>query len=424
MTYNKRNWVNNNKILRGGIYDRVGTPLATSTIDEKKKQARTYLFPKSYAHIIGYNSQIYAQTGLENSYNDLLSGKDPISKTVNLIASQPKGADLTISIDNELQQTAYKAMSDKVGSLVALNPYTGEILAMVSTPSFDINEEELTQNWNKYAEDEDKPFFSRATNGLYQPGSTFKTITGTSYLENIGMPPKYDDTGSSIIGNKEFKNYGGHRYGIVNFYNAFAKSSNTAFATWGSALGGDKLRATAEKFGFNKSYKFDIPLSVSKFPNKAMSLPDIAASSIGQWKVQATPLEMAKIAGIVANGGYDISPYLVQYATASNGTIAYQHIMLNEKKVMTDYSNKRMKTAMEDVVKYGTGSGARVAGIQIAGKTGTAENEVPGKEHAWFIGYAPADNPKIAFAIIHEYSGNAGSSLASVVNKIVAEYLK
>ena len=424
MSYNKRNWASNNNVLRGGIYDRVGTPLATSTRDANKNQKRKYPFAKSYAHIIGYNSQVYSQTGLENTYNDLLSGKDPISKTVNIIAEQARGADLTLTIDNNLQQVAYKAMGDKVGSIVALNPYTGEVLAMVSTPSFNINEEELTQNWNKYINNKNNPFFSRATNGLYQPGSTFKTVVGTSYLENLGIPNDYNDTGKITIHGKDFKNYGNHKYGKVNFFSAFAKSSNTAFATWGSKLGGTKLRETAEKFGFNKPDKFDIALSTSKYPDKKMDLADVAASSIGQWEVQATPLQMAKVASIVANGGINISPYLVEYAKASNGTTAYQHTSKNRSRVMTTDTNRKMKKAMSAVVEYGTGTGAGIAGITAAGKTGTAENEKSRQEHAWFIGYAPADNPKIAFAILHEYSGKTGASLVPIANKLIAEYFK
>jgi peptidoglycan glycosyltransferase len=409
---NRRLWVQEENTLRGSIYDASGVVLAKTVTNEKNEQVRTYPYGSLYAHVIGYNSAIYGKSQLESAFNDLLLGKNAFSTIINMGGLSEVGFDLTLTIDHDVQQAAANRLGKRNGAAVAINPRTGEILAMVSSPSFDPNDSALIQNWAKINDDENAPFLARATSGLYPPGSTFKIVTSSAILSEKLDNMTFNDTGSTTIDGKVFKNYKNKSMGKLDLARAFSLSSNVAFCEWGAALGGAKLYEKAAAFGFEKAVSLDIPAAKSRFPQKDMSATDSAAAAIGQWDILATPLQMAKVAGVIANDGVDMPNNLVKKATNSMGLIMYEAKKSAGTRVIPTEDAAKIKDMMVQTVKSGTATSVSISGVTVAGKTGTAENEKQGKEHAWFVGFAPAVNPQIAVAVIVEYSGGTGSELA------------
>ena len=405
--YNLRNVADENAVLRGNIYDRNGVVLASSKINSDGTQTRNYPFGALYSGVIGYNSPIYGKSGLEKSYNNDLLGKG------NILGLQPtQGNALYLTIDNNLQQIAQAQLGQRKGAVVAINPQTGEILALADYPNFDPNEIQLENSWQDLVENQDSPFLNRALNGLYQPGSTFKIITTAAILANGGGNETFKDTGSTNIDGKVFTNYHSESYGNVDLAKAFAMSSNVAFCTWGSEVGGTNLRNMAMNFGFEGSMDIGIPVTSSSFPQKSMSLADVAAASIGQWNILATPIEMARAAGIIANGGRDVNLHLVDRVVNKDGGIVQKNSDGMGKQVIDSGIASQIKDLMIGVVKSGTATNAAISGVQVAGKTGTAENAIKNKEHAWFVAFVPADNPTIAVAVCLENAGQTGSVAA------------
>jgi len=404
-------------IVRGSILDRNGAILAVSP----DKTSRLYPYKNLYSHVIGYNSLIYQKSRLEAQYNDFLNGKDEIATLFNFITPE-YGFDLQLTIDHELQQLAHDQLGNRNGAIVALDPNTGEILAMVSKPDFDPNDSALESNWSALTENESSPLLSRTTGGLYAPGSVFKIITSAAAIEKGLEKQIFNDTGTLNVGGKEFKNAGGVAHGKLTLKEAFAKSSNYAFCTLGTQLADSELRTMSEKFGFNKPQNFDLSTETSVFPEKNMTDTDRAASAIGQWEILATPLQMAVVGSIIANGGNEVTPYLLDNAvTRSSGTVFkhYQEAELN--RVISQTTANTIRDMMIETVKSGTGRNAAINGITVAGKTGTSENERKNQNHAWFVCFAPAENPKIALAIVLEYSGGSGGDLAAPIAKRIME---
>ena len=419
-TYNKRQWEDEKFVKRGSIYDRDGEVLAETIVDGDNR-IRKYPKGKLYSHIIGYYSKVYGKSLLEMSYDRELLGHGDINISFNELRS---GYDLNLTIDHTLQSYAYDQLAGRDGAVVAIEPSTGKILAMVSYPDFDPSTESLEENWKYIVEREDSPLLARATGGLYAPGSTYKIVTAATAYSAGYSGRTFTDDGIFEVDDLEVENYGGEVLGDLTLKTAFEKSSNDVFCTLGYELGAENVKNAAESFGINKDIPSDIPMAKSRIEYKKMTNSDAALVSIGQGQLLMTPLHVAMMGATVANDGKMMKPYLVNSITTASG------ISLGETKPETIYQPLSTMAAdyldelMIGVVKNGTGRSAQISGITVAGKTGTAENETD-KDHAWFVGYAPAENPKIAVAVILEYDGNTGGkNAAPIARNIMSKYLK
>lgn len=417
-SYNKRQWESEQQVQRGEIYSQDGVLLAETEIDG---DARIRKYPKGrlYSHIIGYCSQVYGKTQLEMSHDDDLIGKGTISLTLNEIKH---GNNLNLTINNELQEYAYEQLDGRDGAIVAMEPTTGQILAMVSLPDF--NPETIEKDWPSMMEDENSPFLARATQGLYPPGSTYKIVTAAGVYDNGMTTETFDDEGLFKKDDVTVYNYNKESFGKLDIKTAFEVSSNYVFCTLGYEMGADAVKAEAEKFGVNKSFEFDIPVSQSQIQYKKMTDLDGALVSIGQGGLVMTPLHVAMMASTVANNGKMMKPYIVETVTTENGTVIGQ----TKPSVLYDSIGTACADYIEDmmigVVEEGTGTGAQISGITVAGKTGTAENETD-KDHAWFVGYAPVENPTICVAVVLENAATSGGkSAVPIAKNIIRKFLK
>ncbi|WP_353097784.1 penicillin-binding transpeptidase domain-containing protein [Tissierella praeacuta] len=413
--YNKRLWINEESILRGSIFDRNGKTLAYSEkIDDIYK--RYYIYGRLYSHIIGYSYREYGKSGLELQYNNTLlniNENATINEIKNIVAPTTEGNSIKLTIDHELQSKARTLLKGKKGSIVAMNPSTGEVYAMVSLPDFDVSN--LKEDWKAITENTDSPLVNRATQGLYPPGSTFKLITTIAALNTANFDTSYNCTGSTKINGYVFKDYQGSAHGNIDLRQALIKSCNTYFTTKSIGIGKDRLGNTAEKFMINNNIPFDLPVKNSQFPFKEnLDKTDVAASAIGQGKILVTPLNMALIASGIANDGQIVKPILVKEITSKDNKV----LKKNTTEVLSQGTDmitaNELKDMMIDVVKSGTGKNAKIKNIKVAGKTGTAENS-SGKSHAWFVGFAPADDPKVAVAVILEEEGSTGGKSAAPI---------
>lgn len=418
--YNKRQWEDEKFVKRGSIYDRDGEVLA-ETIINGDERIRKYPKGHLYSHIIGYYSKVYGKSLLEMSYDKELLGHGDISISFNELRS---GYDLNLTIDNDLQSYAYNQLNGRKGAIVALEPSTGKILAMVSYPDFDPSAAALEENWKYIVEREDAPLLARATGGLYAPGSTYKIVTASTAFSAGYAEKAFEDDGAFELPGLKVENYGGKSYGELSLPRAFELSSNDVFCTLGYELGAENVMSSAEAFGVNKDIPMDLPTAKSRIEYKKMSNPDAALVSIGQGQLLMTPLHVAMMGGAIANGGEMMQPYVVDTITTASG------VTLNETRprvlhrAVSSVCAEYLKDLMVGVVERGTGTGARISGISVAGKTGTAENET-NRDHAWFVGFAPADNPQIAVAVLLEYDGGAGgSNAAPIARNIISKYLK
>lgn len=418
--YNKRQWEDERYVVRGSIYDCNGEVLAKTEVNGDER-TRVYPYGHLYSHVIGYYSKVYGKTQLEMKYDKELLGHGDISINFNELRS---GYDLHLTIDNDLQSYAYDQLKGRNGAVVALEPSTGKILAMVSYPDFNPAASALEQNWNSIVERKDSPLLARATNGLYPPGSTYKIATTVAAYNAGYATHTFEDNGSFKLDDFKVENYGGKSYGNIDLKTAFEVSSNAVFCSLGYELGSENILSNAEGFGINKDINIDIPVAKSKIEYKKMSNADAALVSIGQGQLLMTPLHVAMMGASVANNGSMMKPYLVDSITTSSGmtigTAKQESLYMPMSSMCAGYLNE----LMTGVVKEGTGKGAAISGITVAGKTGTAENETD-KDHAWFVGYAPAENPKIAVAVLLEYDGGAGgSNAAPIARNIIKRYLK
>lgn len=395
------------------------------------KFQRRYVDGPLYASITGYYSLYYGRTGIERQYDQVLSGQDDslfIRRVSDLVTGrEPEGATVRLTIRPELQRLAAQQLGDRRGAVVALDPKTGAILAMVNSPSY--NPEPISSVIQKTARDgyekarsgADKPLVSKASADTYPPGSIFKIITAAAYFDQLHKTPA-DLVASPqkmrlpLTVNGELNNFGNASCGAdkITVERALEISCNTAFANMGLQVGGDALRATAEGFGFNEPLE-DLPFQTvrSRFPS-GINEPQTAQSSIGQFDVRATPLQMAIVAAAVANGGVVMRPYVVDSVIASDLRVVDRTAPgpLRERPAVTPQTAAYLNSMMQTVVRSGSGTRAQIPGVAVAGKTGTAQNAVGKPPHAWFIGFAPAADPKIAVAVFVE-GGDGGAAEAT-----------
>lgn len=431
---NKRLWVKRNEVLRGTIFDRNMKPLTKSEKIDQVSQKREYLGGELFAHVLGYVNPTYGITGLENKYDNELMYDDSVSYFDMLLKKKTNdnkvGHGLKVTVDYDIQKAAYDALGNYKGAVVVLNPKTGEILAMVSKPSFDPNN--LENIWKSINDknNKDRPLLNRAVSGLYPPGSSFKMITCISSLENIqGVTnTTFNDNGKLYFNSKySLSNFGGEVLGNLNLKQAFAESSNVVFGGLAVKLGNDKLKATAEKFYFNKDIPADgIVIDDSKFPTiPKTEQGSIAQSGIGQASVLASPMEMAIVASTIANDGVMMEPRLVSDILSNDGSKQIKSVSSKAvANIISKDTAKTLKDYMREVVVSGTGRAAAVSGINVCGKTGTADHAESSTPHSWFVGFAPYEDPQIAFAVIAEDGGQGGVTAAKVASTVIKTALK
>lgn len=412
-SHNRRLWVNEDNIKRGSIYDRNGNILAYSEEDSDGSQYRVYNYGKSASSVTGYSSKTYGKTGIEKSYNKellALSGEN-LSNFRKMVVKNDTGYDVHLSLDQNIQEIVYEYMQDIKGSCVVMNPKTGEVLAIVSNPSYDPNS--VDEDWDDLIQNTDGPLVNRATSGAYRPGSTFKIVTATGLL-NYGLDTSYNDTGVETIQGYDIRNFADQTFGMVNLRSAFVDSINTYFASKTNDLGRDKYMELAEKFMINKDYDFDMDKNKAIIPFDDLNQVDLAMTGFGYGKTQITPLHMAMITSAIANEGKMMQPRLVTKVVDKDGKIIEE----KKEKVLSEVTSVEnaniIRDMMVSVVNEGTGTSAYLDSVQIAGKTGTADKE-NNLLDAWFVGFAPAYDPDIAIALVVEDSDDTGGVVAAPI---------
>ena len=410
---NRRLWLNEDLIHRGSIFDRNENLLVYSQDDGQGKQVRIYNYPLASASVTGYSSKTYGKTGIEKSYNrQLLALSDEnFSQFRKMVVKNDTGNDLHLSLDQHIQNIVYAYLSNYKAACVIMKPSTGEVLAMVSTPTFNPNS--VDADWNNLIQTDDGRLINRTTQGLYRPGSAYKIITATSIIDNK-LNQEYDDTGSEEVQGYEIKNFGDQVFGHLNLRNAFIYSSNTYFAAKSNDLGKEKLAKTSEKYMFNKKYDFDLDVSKSIIPFDDLNKADLAMTGFGYGKTQMTPLHMAMITSAIANEGVMLKPRLVNKITDKEKKTVYEAEDEVLSKVTSKDTAEKIREMMIGVVNEGTGRKAYLDSTQIAGKTGTADKS-DGNLDAWFVGFAPAYEPKLAIALLVEDSQGTGGDIAAPI---------
>src|SRR5579885_1257055 len=409
---------------RGRMLDRNGTVLVESVLQPDGTRVRHYAQP-SLAQTTGYVSTRFGVSGLEQAYNQYLSGSsggDALDAAVdNLLHRSRPGADLVLTIDAQLQQVAAQALGDRPGAVVALDPTTGAVLAMVSAPSYDPGT--IDAQGDALLNDPDKPLLNRATQGLYPPGSTYKIVTATAALDSGKVKPtdRYRCVNGVVIQgfviNCENAPPGQTEW---DFQTAFAFSINATFAqVAANQLGSDLFLRYSRAFGMDAALPFDIETAESRTSHSGGGLDQVllANSGFGQGQLQVTPLQMALIAATVANKGNLPRPYLVQQVRAADGGVIDAHTAENIRRVMSEQTSQTLTQFMLAAVQE-FGGAAGLLNQNIAGKTGTAETGTPGVADSWFVGFAPAQNPRIAVAVIVENGGPGSQAAAPIAGKV------
>ncbi len=429
--YNARMDVFNNRFVRGSILSADGQILAETQVNEDGSEKRVYPYSSLFAHVVGYSTK--GKTGLESAANFYLmeSNMNPVQQVVNEITEvKSLGDNVVTTLDTGLQQVAAEALGNKAGAVVCMDPATGRILAMVSNPGFDPNS--LAEDWDSLVSSENKSgnLVNRGTQGLYPPGSTFKIIMALEYIKE--HPEDYGNF--SYICDGVFTDpdnaeaavhcYGGEVHGEVSLRTAFAESCNAAFAKIGTEINKESLRNLADNLYFNQDLPISISSSRSRFKVNAESDTwTMMQSAIGQGETQMTPLHNLLITAAIANGGVVHEPILLSRVESADGNIVKEFKNGDEKRLMSENEAQILKEYMRTVVEEGTASKLRTDAYQAAGKTGSAEYVEDGetKTHAWFTGFAPLEDPKIAITVLVE-DGETGGRTAAPIARSVLDY--
>ncbi|MFE4967485.1 peptidoglycan D,D-transpeptidase FtsI family protein [Streptomyces sp. NPDC056660] len=418
-----------------------GSARTLSSSDLRYK--RTYKDGKLYAAVTGYASQAYAPTQLEGIYQDLLNGTDSRLKTVMDTVTDQRAdpGNVITTIDPAVQKAGYQALGGKKGAAVAIDPKTGKILAVVSTPSYDpaslTDANTAGTAWKQLNADADKPLTNRALRQPLPPGSTFKLVVAAAALED-GLYANVDDKTESpnpytLPGTTTpLKNESSTApCENASIRTALRYSCNNVFGKMAVDLGQDKVRAMAEKFGFNNA-KQDIPVRAyaSVYPSD-MDKAQTGLSGIGQFDVTATPLQMAMVSAAIANGGKLVSPHMVSQITDSGGDVLKNYDDdTGTEQIVSSGTAEQLQSAMQTVVEQGTGTNAQIAGVTVGGKTGTAQHGENNSKtpYAWFTSYGKSDSTgkEVAVAVLVEQSDAArsevsGNGLAAPVAKAMMQ---
>jgi len=419
-----------------------GKPVASSkATDDRLEYLRQYSDGELYAPATGFYSLVYGSSGIEREASSILSGTDDalfVRRVIDLLTgTSPKGGSVALTLDPQAQKAAFDGLAGRRGAVVAIDPTTGALLALATSPSYDPNllashsPAEVRRNYERLDRKKSRPMLDRALRQTYPPGSTFKIVTSAAALESGRYNPD-----SPVYGGAELDlpqtdvalpNFDGRPCsgGNPTLTDALMFSCNAAFGKIGLELGDDALRAQAEKFGFNQAFEVPMRSVASYFPEDP-NPPQTAQSAIGQFDVRATPLQMAMVAAAVANRGVLMAPYLVQEVQAPDLSVIDSARPREVGTAVSPQTAAELAQMMTAVVDAGTGSNAQIPGVKVAGKTGTAQQGGGRKPHAWFVSFAPSDTEaQVAVAVVIEEGGGAaeisGNQLAAPIARAVME---
>ncbi len=437
------------RVERGRILDRDGVVLSRNRKDANGETYRVYTDP-AMSTVIGYASRQFGTAGLERSFDAELSGlagPDPVADVLRKFGADPYDPqDLRLSLSLELQKAAVAGLGNDRGAVVMLDPSTGEVLALASTPTYDASRiadpDTARRAFARLLDDPAQPLLPRATQGRYVPGSVFKIVTAIAALGSgaitadttFRQQPRAETTGLLVDG---FRVRDGHHPQTddraLDFEEAVEVSCNIYFALAGLRTGGGDLAATAARLGFGEPIPFDLPTAPSQVTSGGGPLPggftdrvELANAAYGQAEVLVTPLQMALVAAAVANDGVLMRPRIVTAMTGKGGT---RQIAPSELRDVIDPGRDAViKAAMERAVEGDLGrlftSGAAIPGVPTAGKSGTAELGGSGEPHSWFIGFAPVDHPRVAIAVVVEQGGRGAERAAPLAGQLMGMALR
>ena len=437
------------KIKRGLIRAADGTVLAANR--QKKVDGQTFYFRRYpqgdlASNIIGYSTQARSRAGLERSLNDYLTGSNGSLRTVlgtkldALAGKTIVGNSVTLTIDPELQRVAQRALAGNCGAAVALDPSTGAVLAMATSPGYDANQVERNYRQILRRPAACSPaarLLNRATAGLYAPGSTFKLVTAAAALDTGRVTPStgFNDPGYCIEYGKPVYNYDTDSpFGGVNFHQALQYSINSVFCEVGKRLGGLAILDYGRRFGMYADPGLELPSDEQRpsglyergklfFPKQDFQV-DPGRLAFGQERLGITPLQMAMVASAIANDGVLMQPYLVQLIRSPGGKVVVRHEPKEVGRVMKTSTAQALTDMMVSAVSAGTGTAAQISGVEVAGKTGTAETGVAGRNTTWFVAFAPASEARIAVSVaLENQTGTGGSTAAPIAREIMTTAL-
>lgn len=422
--YNTRQDTFSDRVVRGQILSSEGEILAKTDVYDDGTEDRVYPYANIFAHVVGYDSN--GKSGLESEANFqlLTSHEFFLSQMKNEFLGRKNMGDTVIStLSAKLQSTAYYALGDRRGAVIAIEPSTGKIRCMVSKPDFDPNY--IAENWDWLVNDEsNSSLLNRATQGQYPPGSTFKLVTALDYFRKHKSFNNYSYLcqGSVTMEDHTIQCYNGNVHGQEDFYSAFAHSCNCAFADMGTKLGGASLLETSEDLLFNKKLPL-VSYKKSSFSlNGQSGIPLIMQTAIGQGNTLVSPAHMAMITCAIANNGVLMKPYLIDQVVNNTG----DHVDTTQpeayKRLITKNEAAMLGELMKDVVEYGTASALSGQGYTAAGKTGSAEYDEQGSSHSWFIGYSNVEAPDLAVAVIVEGGGTGSEAAVPIASQIFNSY--
>lgn len=419
-------------IKRGSIITADGLTLAESIQQEDGTYVRSYPNGNLAAHAVGYYSQQYGSSGVESSQDKTLTGSKDYSSWQNALNSlagiTEPGNSVQLTIDSRIQQAAEQALAGRKGAIVVLDPRTGAVLAWASAPAYDNTDIAAAMEAANASGGADTSMFDRATQALYSPGSTFKTITLSSALENgvAALSSTYNSPGRMEIGGADVVSVNEQGHGTITLDRAFAVSSNTVFGQVAEQLGADRLVATAQAFGYGQNLGIDFSTAASIMPDPAdMSTWELAWAGAGQPVgqghtpgPQTTVMQNAVIAAAIANNGIAMNPYVVGQILAPDGTVIKTTRERSLGQAVSSGTAEQVKEAMLDVVQNGSGSAAGIAGVKVAGKTGTAETN-SATPNSTFIGFAPYDTPTLAVSLVLEETTENEATAAAVAGQVL-----
>jgi peptidoglycan glycosyltransferase len=442
-------------IKRGLIYAGDGkTVLAANRAKRVGNQTlyfRRYPQGKLAPHVVGYSTQLRSQAGIERSLDDYLTGSNANLNTVltttldRLKGATVKGNNVYLTIDARAQRIANEALAGKCGAVAALEPSTGKVLVLASSPTY--NENLVEKSFGAIRRitapcQPPSPLLDRATQGLYPPGSTFKVVTASAAIDSGRYTPdsSFFDPGYCTEYGRKISNAGNPEtgpevFGRVNLTTALEHSINAVFCNIGKAIGAGEILDYAKRYGFYSRPPLETPINERSAsglykrgrlfdPHDPASQVDPGRLAFGQERLLVTPLQMAMVAAGVANGGVVMRPYVVQKIVSPGGaTVQRTHSDKLGRAVKPETASE-LTTMMEAVVTGGTGTAAQIPGVKVAGKTGTAETGVANRYTAWFISFAPADRPKVAVAVVVENGGFGGKSAAPIARTVMQAILR
>lgn len=433
---NRRPLLEEQRIPRGLIQGRDATTLANSRATgprSTRQYERNYPTGELFSHAVGYSYVSNGRAGLEQSQNDVLTGRGSEFGEIldQLGGGSEEGDDVRTTLDPDAQRVALEGLGGRRGAVVALDARSGRVRVMASVPTFDPNL--VPERFAELNRAPGSPLLNRTTQGRYPPGSTMKVVTAAAALDSGRFRPDSTVDGSSPreIGGAPLNNFGNQDYGPVTLTEALTNSVNTAWATVGERLGPETMYEYMGRFGFGEVPPMDYPRQQMApsgvYKGGRLIDPeegvDIGRVAIGQERLQVTPLQMAVVAATVANDGVRMEPRLVERIVSPEGRVVERIEPAEAERVMSEESARALQGMMGRVVEEGSGTAAALEGVQVAGKTGTAEVDGGSSNQAWFIAFAPVRNARVAVAVTVERTQGFGGTVAAPIARSVLQEL-